>query len=245
MHTSTTPDPGGYARTRAWLQDYFDRHAAQQWATLTSNTPVGRIRATVRAGRAQMQRTLLSWLPTNLSGARVLDAGCGTGAVAVELARRGAEVVAIDLSPTLIGVARQRAAESSLRGRVDFRSGDMTDPALGAFDHVLAMDSLIHYEPDAALAALARLAPRVGTSIVWTFAPWSPLLGAMHAVGRILPGRDRAPRIVPVREAAVRDGLHAHPAFAGWTVGATQRVSGGFYTSQAMQLSVPSPRRLS
>jgi len=199
----------------------------------------------VRAGRDRMRGTLLSWLPQDMSGLRLLDAGCGTGAVAVELARRGADVVAIDLSPTLIGVARQRAAESSLRGRVDFRSGDMTDPTLGAFDHVLAMDSLIHYEPDAALAALARLAPRVGKSIVWTFAPWSPLLGAMHAVGRILPGRDRAPRIVPVREAAVRDGLQAHPAFAGWTVGATHRVSGGFYTSQAMQLSVPSPRRLS
>ena len=245
MHTSTSPEPGGYARTRAWLHDYFDRHAARQWETLTSDTPVGRVRATVRAGRQQMQRTLLTWLPTNLSGRRVLDAGCGTGAVAVELARRGAEVVAIDLSETLVSVARQRAAESSLRGRVDFRSGDMTDPALGEFDHVVLMDSLIHYDRDDALAALARFAPRVRGSIVWTFAPWTPLLGAMHAVGRLLPNRDRAPRIVPTREAAIRDGLRTMSAFADWTIGQTHRVSGGFYTSQALQLIVPSPRRLS
>jgi magnesium-protoporphyrin O-methyltransferase len=121
----------------------------------------------------------------------------------------------------------------------------MTDPALGTFDHVVAMDSLIHYDRDDALAALAQLAPRVGTSIVWTFAPWTPLLGAMHTVGRLLPHGDRAPRIVPIREAALRDGLRTQPALAGWSIGRTQRVSGGFYTSQALQLFVPSPRRLS
>ena len=40
MHTSASPEPSGYARTRAWLHEYFDRHAARQWETLTSNAPV-------------------------------------------------------------------------------------------------------------------------------------------------------------------------------------------------------------
>ena len=39
----------------------------------------------------------------------MLDAGCGTGALAVALARRGADVVAVDISPTLVGLARERA----------------------------------------------------------------------------------------------------------------------------------------
>ena len=39
----------------------------------------------------------------------MLDAGCGTGALAIEAARRGAEVLAIDLSPTLVDLARERA----------------------------------------------------------------------------------------------------------------------------------------
>jgi len=151
-------------------------------------------------------------------------------------------VVAIDLSPTLVAVARDRAAQSSLRGRVDFRSGDMLDPALGTFDHVIAMDSLIHYEMPDALAALSRLAPRVRASIVWTFAPRTPLLAVMHGVGRLLPGRDRAPRIVPMREAGVRRGLQAALGDAGWTVGRTVRVQRGFYTSQGLHLSL-TPRR--
>jgi 2-polyprenyl-3-methyl-5-hydroxy-6-metoxy-1,4-benzoquinol methylase len=38
------------------------------------------------------------WLPQDMRGLRLLDAGCGTGALAVEAARRGAEVLAIDVS---------------------------------------------------------------------------------------------------------------------------------------------------
>ena len=129
-------DSRGYARTRAWLHDYFDRRAAGAWEILTSDRQVSGVRATVRAGRDRMRHLLVDWLPTNLSGTRVLDAGCGTGAAAIELARRGAEVVAVDLSPTLVQVAKQRAAESSIRGRIDFRSGDMLDPAFGRFDQI-------------------------------------------------------------------------------------------------------------
>ena len=95
-----------YIERRSEIEHYFDRTAAQAWERLTSNAPVGRIRATVRAGRDQMRNTLLGWLPTDMRGLRLLDAGCGTGALAVEAAQRGAEVVAIDLSPTLVQLAR-------------------------------------------------------------------------------------------------------------------------------------------
>ncbi|NDE73021.1 MAG: methyltransferase domain-containing protein, partial [Betaproteobacteria bacterium] len=91
-----------YQERRGQIETYFDRTAVQAWARLTSDAPLGRIRATVRAGRDQMRAKLLSWLPHDLSGRRLLDAGCGTGALAVEAARRGADVVAIDLSPKLI-----------------------------------------------------------------------------------------------------------------------------------------------
>src|SRR5271165_2507201 len=98
-----------YIARRNELERYFDRTAVDAWKRLTSDAPVGRIRATVRAGRCSMHDTLLSWLPGDLCGARVLDAGCGTGALAVELARRGADVLGIDVSPSLVELARSRA----------------------------------------------------------------------------------------------------------------------------------------
>src|SRR6478736_3225079 len=72
---------------RELIERYFDRTAADAWARLTSSAKVSGIRATVRAGRDRMRATLLGWLPSDLRDARLLDAGCGTGALAVEAAR--------------------------------------------------------------------------------------------------------------------------------------------------------------
>ena len=224
-----------YAQRRDKIENYFDRTAADAWARLTSTAKVSGIRATVRAGRDRMRATLLDWLPADLAGARILDAGCGTGALAVEAAKRGAQVVAIDLSPTLVQLARERLPDE-LGERIDFRSGDMLDPALGHFDHVVGMDSLIHYAMPDTVDALGKLAARTRRSIVFTFAPSNPLLATMITVGRLFPRKDRAPFIVPIAERRLRTALAADPALAGWQPGRTERVSSGFYTSQAFEL---------
>ncbi len=224
-----------YEQRRSQIENYFDRTAAAAWAKLTSDAPVGRIRASVRAGRDQMRSTLLSWLPEDLSGKRVLDAGCGTGAFAVEAARRGAEVVAIDLSPTLVNLARERLP-AELASRIDFRSGDMLGPALGQFDHVVAMDSVIHYSTHDAVGALAQLAGRTSGSILFTFAPRTPLLAAMIAVGRLLPRGDRAPWLEPMAAEKIAALMKQHASLDHWNAKRTRRISSGFYKSQALEL---------
>ncbi len=225
-----------YETRRSQLLDYFDRTAVEAWKRLTSDAPVSGIRATVREGRERMHATLLSWLPQNLTGRRVLDAGCGTGALAVEAAKRGAEVVAVDLSPTLVGLARDRAAATSLAGRVEWVVGDMLDPGLGVFDHVVAMDSLIHYRALDVVRVLAGLAARTRCSLLFTFAPRTALLSAMHTAGRLFPKSDRAPAIEPVAERTLRRLITAEPALSDIAIGRTQRIQRGFYTSQAMEL---------
>ena len=225
-----------YTTRRGEIETYFDRTAVEAWKRLTSDAPVGRIRATVRAGRDAMRNTLLSWLPTDLGGARVLDAGCGTGALALEAARRGADVTAVDLSPTLVELARERAPRELGKGAVTFLSGDMLDPALGGFDYVVGMDSLIHYRPEDALPVLAGLAARTKNSVLFTFAPRTPFLAAMIAVGRLLPRKDRAPWIEPVAPERLRGLIEKHASLADWNIGRTHRVSSGFYTSQALEL---------
>jgi magnesium-protoporphyrin O-methyltransferase len=225
-----------YQQRRGQLQTYFDRTAVDAWARLTSTAPVGRIRATVRAGRDSMRATLLDCLPAQLHGRRLLDAGCGTGAFSVEAARRGAQVVAIDLSPTLVELARERLPSTLQAGSIDFRVGDMSDAALGEYDHVVAMDSLIHYRAADVVRVLAGLAARTRHSIVFTFAPKTPALAAMHAIGRLFPRGDRAPAIEPVAEGTLRRLLSAEPALREWRIGRSRRVASGFYKSQAMEL---------
>ncbi len=227
-----------YETRRGRIEDYFDRTAADAWARLTSDEPVGRIRATVRAGRDRMRQTLLDWLPLELAGKRVLDAGCGTGALAIEAARRGAHVTAIDLSSTLVDLARQRAPDHFDGGSLEFKVGDMLDPKLGEFDHVVAMDSLIHYAAPDVIRVLRTLSPRTAGSILFTFAPRTPALAAMHAVGRLFPKSDRAPSIEPVSEKRLHTLLADEATMRHRRPGRSLRVSSGFYTSQALEYAI-------
>jgi magnesium-protoporphyrin O-methyltransferase len=224
-----------YRERRAWIGEYFDRTAADAWKTLTSDAPVSKVRATVRAGRDRMRRTLLDWLPPELHGKRVLDAGCGTGTASIELAQRGAEVVAIDLSPTLVQHAQERAEEAGIDD-IDFRAGDMLDPSLGHFDYVVAMDSIIHYELEDMVKALATLAPRVNDRMLITVAPRTPMLTVMRAVGKLFPRSDRSPSIVPVSENAFRKALAAEPVLDRWGMVGTRLIESGFYRSMAINL---------
>jgi magnesium-protoporphyrin O-methyltransferase len=226
-----------YLERRGELEHYFDRTAADAWSRLTSDAPVSRVRATVRAGRDTMRATLLDWLPADLRGCRLLDAGCGTGALSVEAARRGASVVAVDLSPTLVDLARERLPSQLGNGRIDFRVGDMLDPALGRFDFVVGMDSLIHYIAPDMVGVLEGLAARTARAVLFTFAPRTPALSVMHAVGRLFPRGDRAPAIEPIAEMNLRRRIGKSSALSGWQVGRTRRVESGFYKSQALELA--------
>jgi magnesium-protoporphyrin O-methyltransferase len=226
-----------YVVRRGELETYFDRTAVEAWKRLTSDAPVGRVRATVRAGRDAMRATLLSYLPNDLRGARLLDAGCGTGALAVEAARRGADVLATDISPTLVDLARERAPRDLGEGRITFAVGDMLDASHGRFDHVVAMDSLIHYQGADIARALATLAARTTSSIVFTVAPRTPLLTVMHAVGRLFPRGDRAPAIEPIATPSLQRFMRAEPALADWSIVREHRINSGFYLSQALELS--------
>ena len=220
-----------YHRYRSDLETYFDRTAAKAWEQLTSDAPVSGIRATVRAGRDAMRDTLLSWLPADMRGLRLLDAGCGTGALAVAAAQRGAEVVAIDVAGSLVAIGRDRAPAGLA---IDWRVGDMLDPALGRFDHVVAMDSLIHYRPADIVGVVARLSEQTHGSIALTFAPRTPLLMAMLGAGRLFPRADKSPAILPVRDAHLRALITR--ALPQARIGRDRRIAGGFYTSHAIEV---------
>ena len=224
-----------YIERRGELEIYFDRTAAQAWARLTSTAPLGRIRATVRDGRERMRGTLLELLP-DLRGKRVLDAGCGTGALSMEAAARGADVIAVDLSPTLVALARERLPETCGPGKVEFHVGDMLNPDFGRFDHVIAMDSLIHYRGADIVRILTGFAARTEHSILFTFAPKTPLLMIMWTLGRLFPRKDRAPALEPISERALRRRVAHERGLDGWRIGRTRRISSGFYKSQAMEL---------
>ena len=222
-----------YEATRARVETYFDRTATDVWARLTSDAPVSRIRQTVRQGRDEMRAQMLARLPEDLTGARVLDAGCGAGQMTEALAARGAEVVACDISPSLVGIARDRLSPA-LRSRVTFHAGDMLDKGLGRFDHVMAMDSLIYYTTSDLARALSALTERTTARIVFTVAPRTPLLMAMWRMGKLFPQSDRSPVMVPQSARRLARALEAVRSPA--RLSPLGRIARGFYISQAMEV---------
>ena len=86
--------------------------------------------------------------------ASVLDAGCGTGRVGRELARRGLDVVGVDLDPEMLATARRKAPG------VDWRLADLMTVDLGrSFDAaVLAGNVMIFLAPGSEAAVVANMA---------------------------------------------------------------------------------------
>ena len=81
----------------------------------------------------------------NLGASRVLDLACGSGNYALEFARWGLQVVAVDSEQEMIRLAREKARKAGLT--VDFRTGDMRDleDIEGKFDVVACIgNSLPH-----------------------------------------------------------------------------------------------------
>lgn len=87
-------------------------------------------------------------------GGRILDLGCGGGEpIARYLIDRGHGLTGVDLSETLVGLARTRFA------RHQWLVGDMRTVALeGPFQGALAWDSLFHLAPEDQAATIARVA---------------------------------------------------------------------------------------
>ncbi|MBN2304200.1 MAG: class I SAM-dependent methyltransferase [Anaerolineae bacterium] len=112
----------------------------------------------------------LALLP-EVAGQHVLDAGCGPGWYAAWMLDRGADVVALDASPTMIALAQKRTG-----GRGEFHRADMSQPldflAGESFDLVLSALA-IHYVPDAAplFAEFARVLKPGGRFVFSTAHP--------------------------------------------------------------------------
>ena len=217
-----------YDQTLSRVETYFDKTALKTWERLTSKAPVSRIRQSVRDGRNLMRSKLISQLPTDLSVARVLDAGCGTGQLSEELASRGCQVVAADISPSLLNLARSRIPEH-LHKKIEFVAGDMVSSELGKFDYVFAMDSLIYYRRNDLRVLLLELSSRASESIYFTLAPRTMLLMLMWYIGKLAPKGDRSPVMVPQSFKSLERELKEELELSDLGI-----INSGFYISQAI-----------
>ena len=112
---------------------------------------------------------------------RLLDAATGTGAVAILAAKRGADVVGMDLSPALIDTARERAAEEGVSVR--FEVGDAEDMSYesASFDKVTSTVGVMFTPDHPAVAGELTRVIRPGGRLV--LACWTPRVVLVRCSG--------------------------------------------------------------
>jgi SAM-dependent methyltransferase len=145
-----------------------------------------------RAIHFTQRLALAPWLRVD-AGTRVLDVGCGVGRWSRLLAARGAEVTGVDLSPTMIGEARRRAAAAGLAGRCRFLVQDSAAlDAGGPFDLVLGVTVLQHIlDPQALRAAVERIARHVAPRGRIVLLEAAPTAFADHCDSTVFEARQR------------------------------------------------------
>jgi 2-polyprenyl-6-hydroxyphenyl methylase/3-demethylubiquinone-9 3-methyltransferase len=143
MHTTENADPAELAK--------FSDLAHRWWDTESEFRPLH-----------QINPLRLAWIDdiVPLAGKRVLDIGCGGGILADAMARKGAEVLGIDLAGKALKVAQLHALEAQTQG-VSYR--EVSAEALAAeqperFDVVTCMEMLEHVpDPSSVVRACATL----------------------------------------------------------------------------------------
>ena len=136
--------------------DDFDRFrtgAAKYAAYL--ETPEGRLRLDLAFANLQ------DFLPQATRSLHALDVGCGTGAIAVRLARLGLHVTLLDASEAMLDFAERAAREAGVTERIALKHGDATQFAnlfpAGSFDLILCHNILEYVDdPCTVLRSAAR-----------------------------------------------------------------------------------------
>jgi ubiquinone/menaquinone biosynthesis C-methylase UbiE len=142
-----------------------------------------------------VERTRLAWrglLARCVPAApqQALDVGCGTGSLALELARLGHSVTGVDLAPAMVARAREKLTAAGLQAQ--FLVGDASDPPTSerAYDVVLARHLLWTLpDPEAALRAWIRRT-RPGGLLVLVEGRWGPV---GRTAAPYVPGAERLP----------------------------------------------------
>lgn len=134
---------------------------------------------------------------SRFSPATVFDAGCGSGRVAIELARRGCDIVGVDLDGPFIDTAKAKAPE------LDFRLGDLSTVRLDQLFDVVVMagNVMIFVAPGTEQAVVANMATHLKPG------------------GRLISGfqLDRGLETFTYNAAATAAGLSPEEQWSSWT----------------------------
>uniref|UniRef100_A0A7N1A4N6 Magnesium-protoporphyrin IX methyltransferase C-terminal domain-containing protein n=1 Tax=Kalanchoe fedtschenkoi TaxID=63787 RepID=A0A7N1A4N6_KALFE len=222
------------------VREYFNNSGFQRWKKIYGETDdVNRVQMDIRIGHSKTVENVMKMLTEegSLKGLTICDAGCGTGALSIPLAKEGAVVSASDISAAMVAEAQMKAREQLV---VDGNGGEVSMPNFevsdleslkGKYDTVVCLDVLIHYPQNKADAMIAHLASLAENRLILSFAPKTFYYSLLKRVGELFPGPSKATRAYLHAEEDVERALKK----AGWKIRKRGLITTQFYFARLVE----------
>jgi SAM-dependent methyltransferase len=235
---------GSYAAAPAHYWEQRARRFAARGAGLAAVCSYGMPELYNRAIQCSQRLALARHLRVP-PGTRVLDVGCGVGRWSRLLAARGAQVCGVDLSPTMVAIARERAAVSGLEQRCRFLVQDLCALDTGAqHELVLGVTVLQHIlEPERLRAALERMVMHLRPSGRMVLLEAAPMRATRRCDSPIFTARERGVYLELFSQCGLRlrslNGVDPSP-FRPWLLPRLGRLPRALRTTAALGVSAVS-----
>ncbi len=216
------------SRVGRHVRKYFETSGFSRWTAIYGAGEIPPIWKVIRDGHQRSLDQIVNWVKADdLHNA--LDAGCGTGNLAIALANHGYEVDAFDISAPMIHFARYINTGRTKGIAPRFMVGDIAalEGQNKQYDLVCCLDVLFHYPYDEVADMLRRLSALAGTKFVGSFALRTPLNDFWMKVGERFHAKNRMTRLYMFSYDEVEQILYR----AGFRVTRTRRVKFFFYDS--------------
>ncbi|KAL3512071.1 hypothetical protein ACH5RR_024788 [Cinchona calisaya] len=224
------------------VREYFNNNGFQRWKKIYGESDdVNKVQLDIRIGHSKTVENTLNMLKDegSLQGVTVCDAGCGTGSLAIPLAKEGAIVLATDISAAMVSEAQKQAQEELLKGKDEltpepimpkFEVKDL-ESLDGKYDTVVCLDVLIHYPQSKADAMIAHLASLAENRLILSFAPKTFYYDWLKRVGELFPGPSKATRAYLHSEADIERALQK----VGWKIRKKGLITTQFYFAKLVE----------
>ncbi|KAI5329437.1 hypothetical protein PRUPE_5G142500 [Prunus persica] len=224
------------------VKDYFNKSGFERWKKIYGETDdVNRVQRDIRLGHSKTVENVMKMLTDEgkLEGVTVCDAGCGTGCLAIPLAKEGAVVTAADISAAMVAEAEKQAREQLQLSNRGFSGGPVMpkfevkdlESLDGKYDTVVCLDVLIHYPQSKADAMIAHLASLAENRLLISFAPKTLYYDLLKRIGELFPGPSKATRAYLHAEADVERALKK----VGWRIRKRGLTTTQFYFSRLVE----------
>jgi magnesium-protoporphyrin O-methyltransferase len=217
-----TSDVGSHVRK------YFETSGFSRWTAIYGSGDIPPIWKVIRDGHQRAIEAVLSFIESDPHHT-ALDAGCGTGNLAIELANRNYEVDAFDVSAPMIHFAKYINTGRTRGTPPNFMVGDIAALAgeKKTYDLVCCLDVLFHYPYEEVESMLSGLAHLSAHKLVASFALRTPFNDFWMKVGQRFHAKNRMTKLYMFTYDQVEQILYR----AGYKIARTKRIKFFFYDS--------------